>query len=609
MEVRYFIKMKHRVLILLIFLIGNCQLGILHAQSHVLITAGQSNTDGRVNNRLLPGYMKALATDTVGFTTGAYRFCKISQNRGDGQFVPYFPKGRLTDGLWAYDAVTYYLLEEALQEDFYVVKYAVGGTSIQYPNDSAKGRYWSANADWLARTASYEKGGRSLLLSFTDAIDEAIDRTLSKLEGGYTIDAFLWHQGESDDRYEKKYYENLKAVVAYVRRHLTEKTGKDYMRLPFIFGTIPHANRHYKPLVDAAMRRIAEEDPNAYLIDMSEGELQGDRTHFNEKGAEYLGREMYKVLSKILNPDKYGFRVAKYRGDKAAAISYTFDDGLEEHATLVAPMFEKLGFKGTFWINGNTIRQWETNPEAMREAGKPRMDWAQLQQLATAGHEVSNHGWAHQSLPRLHGEALRYEIQHNDTAIFSRTGVFPRTFCYPGNAKSDTSVMVASQGRIATRLLQFSVGGKSTHANLEKRVDDLLAAEDWGVTMTHGITYGYDHFSDAEIFWEHLRKVKAQEDKIWVGTFREVAAYIREQKAITYEVVKTAKGFTVLPELKLDASLFTEPLTAVIELDNNRKLTVRQGRRKLKVQILPGKALFDFDPFGGAIHVEMQKNN
>ncbi|WP_081741236.1 hypothetical protein [Bacteroides reticulotermitis] len=137
----------------------------------------------------------------------------------------------------------------------------------------------------------------------------------------------------------------------------------------------------------------------------------------------------------------------------------------------------------------------------------------------------------------------------------------------------------------------------------------MLAAEDWGVTMTHGITYGYDHFSDAEIFWEHLRKVKAQEDKIWVGTFREVAAYIREQKAITYEVVKTAKGFTVLPELKLDASLFTEPLTAVIELDNNRKLTVRQGRRKLKVQILPGKALFDFDPFGGAIHVEMQKNN
>ena len=46
--------------------------------------------------------------------------------------------------------------------------------------------------------------------------------------------------------------------------------------------------------------------------------------------------------------------------------------------------------------------------------------------------------------------------------------------------------------------------------------------------MTHGINYGYDAFKEPSLFWEHLDKVKSLEDKIWVGTFREVAAYIRE---------------------------------------------------------------------------------
>lgn len=41
--------------------------------------------------------------------------------------------------------------------------------------------------------------------------------------------------------------------------------------------------------------------------------------------------------------------VARYKQDKACAISYTFDDGLAEHYTLVAPQLEKRGFRGTFY--------------------------------------------------------------------------------------------------------------------------------------------------------------------------------------------------------------------------------------------------------------------
>ncbi len=567
---------------------------------HVIITAGQSNTDGRVSNLLLPNYLKALATDTVNFTEGAYRYCKISQNRNDGNFVPYFPKGRVSEGYWTYDAVTYYLLEQALQQDFYVVKYAVGGTSIQYPNDTAKGRYWSADPRWLVKTKSVENKGKSLLLSFTGAIDAAIDNTLSKIGQGYQVDAFLWHQGESDDVYDKKYYENLHALIAYVRRYLTEKTGKDYSRLPFIFGTIPKANRHFNPLVDIAMRRIADEDPHSFLVDMAEGKLQRDRTHFNEESAEYLGREMYKLLNRILNLHNVNFEVAKYRDDKACAISYTFDDGLLEQATLVAPAFDKLGFKGTFFVNGNPIE------DTVASAGKPRVTWTQLKKMSERGHEISNHGWAHRNFGRFPPEEIRADILKNDSAILVNVGIMPRTFAYPNNTRSPEGMLIATKNRVATRLFQFSVGGKSTRENLKRQIENLLSNGGWGVTMTHGITYGYDHFKNAGIFWDHLKEVKSQEDKIWVDTFCEVAAYIKEQKAITYDIEETKKGFSIRPELKLDSSIFTVPLTGVIRQANVKKIQIFQGKKKLKPRVLADKVLFDFDPFGGQIEVAIK---
>lgn len=268
--------------------------------AHVIITAGQSNTDGRVPNDRLPDYIKAMSTDTA-FTTGAYKYCKIAQNRTDGKFRPFWPKSkrRAKPHTWGYDAITYYWLEQLWQERFYVIKWAIGGTSIEPSATSEKSTHWSANPEWLSNNAATSQKGRSLLLSFINNIDACIDNTLSKLENGYQIDAFLWHQGESDRADGANYFDNLKAVVTYVRHHLSEKTGKDYSNLPFIFGTVAKKNRQYNNEVEAAMKRLAEEDKNAYLIDMSDAELMGDRLHFNQNSAEYLGKEMYERIKEL----------------------------------------------------------------------------------------------------------------------------------------------------------------------------------------------------------------------------------------------------------------------------------------------------------------------
>jgi hypothetical protein len=68
-------------------------------------------------------------------------------------------------------------------------------------------------------------------------------------------------------------------------------------------------------------------------------------------------------------------------------------------------------------------------------------------------------------------------------------------------------------------------------------------------------------------------------------------------------VTSTSKGFTVTPHLSLDETLFRVPLTGVIEQAHLKKITVRQGGKRLKVRALPGKSLFNFDPYGGPIDV------
>lgn len=264
-------------------------------RAHVVIVAGQSNTDGRVPVSDLPEYIRSMGIDSTGFTKGAYKYCKISQNRVDGKFVPFWPRRNR----WGYDAVTYYLLEQLYQKDFYVIKWAVGGTSITPENTSSRGGHWSADPTWLAQNTPTAKKGKSLLLSFAQQISNSITKTLSRLPEGYHIDAFFWHQGESDSDYGPDYYDNLKNVLAYVRTHLTRKTGEDYSELPFIFGSVAKSNKRYNAEVEAAMKRLASEDKNAYLVDMSKATLLKDRLHFDKTSAEYLGRQMYETMLRV----------------------------------------------------------------------------------------------------------------------------------------------------------------------------------------------------------------------------------------------------------------------------------------------------------------------
>lgn len=240
-------------------------------------------------------------------------------------------------------------------------------------------------------------------------------------------------------------------------------------------------------------------------------------------------------MAHAADPD--GIHIARYKDNKTCAISYTFDDGLAEHYTLAAPQLEKRGFRGTFWIVGSKINQ-----SNRQRKDTTHMTWPQLKKMAKKGHEISNHGWAHKSHTPKHTPAeIREDIQKNDSAILANVGIMPRTYCYPGNRKDPEGMKIAEEGRVGTRTHQRSIGSKANPQYLDKWLNALLASGEWGVGMTHGLNYGYDAFNDLQSFWDHLDKVEAMKDQVWVGTFREVAAYIKERDNTRLDIAQVKK--------------------------------------------------------------------
>ena len=121
----------------------------MSAQVPVVLVAGQSNTDGRVDNAELPEYIKR----------DGYRYCQWSfgsgVHSGEGRFEPFVPRNYSQEPeRWAYDAVVYYELERLWQRSFYVIKESLGGTAIDPRCESNSNMHWSAG---LLGKRMYEK--------------------------------------------------------------------------------------------------------------------------------------------------------------------------------------------------------------------------------------------------------------------------------------------------------------------------------------------------------------------------------------------------------------------------------------------------------------------
>lgn len=314
---------------------------------------------------------------------------------------------------------------------------------------------------------------------------------------------------------------------------------------------------------------------------------------------------IYTVCAFVSLKANAQIRIAKYYDNKQAALSFTFDDGLREQYTILFPKMKQLGIKGTFCLIG----AWMDNPP--KNPNKQPFTWEQAKEMALDGQEITSHGYSHKNVTKLTPDELRYEVQHNDTLIYRHTGVFPRTYFYPGNRKSDEAVAYCSQNRVGTRTFQVSLGSKRTQEWFEQYITDIIKKGDWAVTMTHGLRIGYDCFGDETRLWRMFDYALAQQDQLWIATFHDVAAYQQERDNTTLRIKKKkgriiiepkmAKETRTEPKIKLDKEIFNHPLTLVLDF---KPRSATQAGKSLEVKEKGEKSWLNFSPTEGKIVIE-----
>lgn len=316
-----------------------------------------------------------------------------------------------------------------------------------------------------------------------------------------------------------------------------------------------------------------------------------------------LNAQHYTAGSKGTNPI---VSIAKYAGNKLAALSFTFDDGLKEQYSIVFPKMKELGIKGTFCLIGSRMNTPPKNPE------KQTFTWEQAREMALDGQEMTNHGYNHKNVSELTPEELRFEVQHNDTLICQHTGVFPRTYIYPGNRKSDGAVAYCSKDRVGTRTFQVSLGSKRTQEWFERYINEVISKGEWAVTMTHGIRIGYDCFGDEARLWKMFDYALEQEKagKLWIATFHDVAAYRHERDNTTLDIKVKKNEVIVTPKMRLgkarhwamsEKEIFNVPLTLVVDF---KPLQAKQAGNILPLKESNGKYLIQISPTKGKVVIK-----
>lgn len=280
-------------------------------------------------------------------------------------------------------------------------------------------------------------------------------------------------------------------------------------------------------------------------------------------------------------------RIARFPDDRAAAISYTFDDNLRDQYTLAVPMLDEVGFKGTFFvIPGRTA---ETPEEGQAKENEKRawggISWPELKAMAEAGHEIASHTWSHPNLQKLPPEQVEAEMNKASEAIRSRIGAPPLTLAFPFNASTPEIEAVALKHYVAYRDYQTGTSAKTTDESLKTWTDKLVDEGKWGVLMVHAVAKGYAALTDPEILRRHLQHVKGREAEIWVDTFANVARYAKERDDAKLEVSGRPGGVTCVVRGTLDPLRFDVPLTIVIDAPGAAAARAERGGKALPVRI------------------------
>lgn len=120
-------------------------------------------------------------------------------------------------------------------------------------------------------------------------------------------------------------------------------------------------------------------------------------------------------------------------------VSLTFDDGSADHVE-VARLLADRGLHATFFVNSNHV------------GVEPKyLDWAQVQEIASLGHEIGGHTSDHVKLDETPEDEAAEQIDADRRELRAQ-GYEVTSFAYPYGAWNETArVLVAEAGYLSAR--------------------------------------------------------------------------------------------------------------------------------------------------------------
>ena len=282
--------------------------------------------------------------------------------------------------------------------------------------------------------------------------------------------------------------------------------------------------------------------------------------------------------------------VARWPADRRAAISLTFDDGIDSHLDNAGPILKKHHLNGTFFVNPGRD-PWK----------KRKMEW---KQLAQEGNELGNHTVNHPCLlaqitphsqdytPEMMDAEIRDAAQDITALVNSQRGL---TFAYPcGNMSFGKPAEELNNAALYMRYVsQHAFGARSDGAGGPEDPDQLnvlnigtlgdtegkgfvsllemaepaIHGKNWGIYCFHGV--GGDWLAITSEALDELAGYFERHPEIWTAPFGDVLRYTQERRAASIQIRQSSDtSLDLALQWPMDSRVYDLPLTLKIEVPN-----------------------------------------
>ena len=319
------------------------------------------------------------------------------------------------------------------------------------------------------------------------------------------------------------------------------------------------------------------------------------------------------VLSVILSVQT--LRSATYTkcywlNNASCAVTFTFDDGLANQFSTIVPALENYGMRGTFYI----VTDWATRDGI----------WPTLKKMAENGHEIGSHTLTHPTL------ATSSELVQSRLIIENKVGQPCTTIAYPYcNFPIDEDALKKHyiSGRICSgtimpykfsdmynisSIITGTSGTVKTADDFKTQFQNAQKSNGWCVFLTHEIDNGSGYSPTKSVeFKTALIYLKNRRTTYWVGTFKEVSQYVKENSCTKVtEVSENSDSIVVSLTNDLDPELYDCPLTIRRSVpDGWAQVCATQGSDTLSAWIDKGYLFFNAVPNAGDVTIRVTETS